>query len=222
MRTLAILLTLLVLRAEGAERTWTIARDVYTTKAELIAVRGDLVYLKVNGHVEEIPLVRLSAADQQYIGSLSLAPIAPGPMAEMPGPMAEPASFGEEMPLPGQPDPAPVETDVNAPDIAPEFSAPEYGGMPLQQPKQPPRVYRLNPYGNAIPPQSGTRANYIAPQDNWGENAANSDRRYRRPPQQGADGQADRRRGDGDQAPGVLGFRARRQERERAAANRGR
>ena len=60
MRTLAILLTLVAIRADAAERTWTIARDVYTAEAELIAVRGELVYLKIDGRVEEIPLARLS------------------------------------------------------------------------------------------------------------------------------------------------------------------
>jgi hypothetical protein len=211
MRTLAILLTLLAIHAEAADRTWTIARDVYTAEAELIAVRGELVYLKIDGRVEEIPLARLSAADQEFIGSLSLAPITPGPAVES-------ANYSEEMPLPGEPDPAPVDLEMNTPDLAPA-----YGGAQFPQSTQPQRAYRMNPYGGAMPPQSGVRANYYAPQGNWGENAANADRRYRRPPQQGPNNQADRRRGEEtDEAPGVLGFRARRLERERAAASRAR
>ena len=96
------------LPAYGAERTWTIARDVYTAEAELIAVRGDLAYLKIDGKVEEIPIERLSALDQQYIASLSLAPISPGPAADLPGPAADSEIVHEEMPLPGEPD-APAE-----------------------------------------------------------------------------------------------------------------
>lgn len=219
MRTLAILLTLLAIHAEAAERTWTIARDVYTAEAELIAVRGDLVYLKIDGRVEEIPLERLSANDQIYIASLSLAPITPGPVAEMPGPAAEAASYSEEMPLPGEPDPSPTELELKAPDLAPA-----YGGTSHRPSVQPHRVYRMNPSGVTAPSQSGRKANYYPPQGTWGENAANADRRYRRPSQPGPNGQADRRRGDADndEGPGILGFRARRSERERAAANRGR
>ena len=48
----------------------------------MIAVRGNLAYLKIDGKVEEIPIERLSAIDQQYIASLSLAPILPGPAAD--------------------------------------------------------------------------------------------------------------------------------------------
>jgi hypothetical protein len=107
---------------------------------------------------------------------------------------------------------------VNAPDLAPG-----YGGASNQPSAQPQRVYRMNPYGGAMPPQSVAPANFYAPQGNWGENAANPDRRYRRPPPQGPNNQADRRRGDDDDdGPGVLGFRARRMERERAAAARAR
>ena len=213
MRTLAILLTLLAVRLDAAERTWTIARDVYTAEAELIAVRGELVYLKIDGRVEEVPLARLSAADQHYIGSLSLAPITPGPVAAMPGPAVEPANYSEEMPLPGEPDPGPTELELNAPDLAPA-----YGGVSEQPSTQPHRVYRANPYGGANPSQSGMPANFYGPQGNWGENAANSDRRYRRPPQQGPNNRSANPQRDDDDRPGLFGARARR-ERQRAAAS---
>lgn len=218
MRTLAILLTLIAVRLDAAERTWTIARDVYTAEAELIAVRGELVYLKIDGRVEEVPLARLSAADQQYIGSLSLAPITPGPVAEMPGPVVESANYSEEMPLPGEPDPGPVELEMNTPDLAPA-----YDGASGRESVQSRRVYRGDPYDGFIATQPGTPANYYAPPRTWGETEGSPNRRYTRPPQAGPNSQANRRRGDDDdEGPGVLGFRARRQERERGAAARGR
>lgn len=213
MRTLVVFLMLMAVRAEASERTWTIARDVYTAEADLIAVRGDLVYLKIDGQVEEIPLERLSAADQRYIASLSLAPITPGPVANVAEPTVETATYSEEMPLPGEPDPAPTEQEMNAPDLAPA-----YGGPSNQSSPQAEWTYRISPYGGAVPPQSGMPADYYAPRGAWGENATNADRRNRRPPQQNSANQADRRRGDEDDAPGIFGFRARRLERERAAA----
>ena len=53
MCTLVLLPLLLATAATGAERIWTIARDVYTADADLIAVRGDLAYLKIDGRVEK-------------------------------------------------------------------------------------------------------------------------------------------------------------------------
>ncbi len=104
MRTLSLFAILLAFPAFAAERTWTIARDVYTAEAELIVVRGDLAYLKIDGQVEEIPIERLSAFDQQYIASLSLAPIAPGPQADAQESTTHSLLVQEEMPLPGEPD----------------------------------------------------------------------------------------------------------------------
>ena len=80
MRTLFLWLLLAVVAGGsvyGAERTWTIARDVYTANGELITVRGDLAYLKIDGRVQEIPIERLSALDQQYIASLTLGRFCP-------------------------------------------------------------------------------------------------------------------------------------------------
>src|SRR3990172_829871 len=118
MRTLFVLL-LLTAPAFSAERTWTIARDVYTTNGELVTVRGNLAYLQIDGKVEEIPIDRLSAIDQQYIASLTLAPILPGPAAD--GPVENREIAPEEMPLPGEPD-APAEAlQLNGPNAAPTY-----------------------------------------------------------------------------------------------------
>lgn len=84
MRTFLIMMTLLLAApALGEERTWTIATGVFTAKAELVAVRGDLAYLKIGDKIEQYPLNRLSATDQRYIASLALAPVLPGPGDEI-------------------------------------------------------------------------------------------------------------------------------------------
>jgi hypothetical protein len=233
--------------ANAAERTWTIAREVYTAEAELIAIRGDLVYLKIDGKVEEVPIERLSGVDQQYLASLSLAPITPGPMADMPAPAAEMQITHEEMPLPGEPDqPAQgmQELELNAPELAPAYGGEPIRQQALQQQAIPQRAYRVDQYGRVIPPQPGVAANYTAPQGNWGDNvnrdnfnrgnanrnyvnrngANPNDPRYRRPPQQQGPNNrsANSERDNDDDRPGLFGARARRLERERAAANRGR
>ncbi len=230
MRTLVLIPLLLAiptlspLPADGAERTWTIARDVYTADAELVAVRGNLAYLKMGdavtgSRVEEIPMERLSALDQQYISSLSLAPILPGPAADLPGPMADAEIVQEEMPLPGEPDaPAASELGLNAPDLAPA-----YGGSPVPQWPQPGAAYRVDQYGRVIPPQPGVAANYLAPLVEPRAGANPNDRRYRRPPQQGPNNQsAKSQRDDDDDRPGLFSARDRRTDRQRAAAARSR
>jgi hypothetical protein len=229
MRAAILLVLLTAIQSEAAERSWTIARDVYQADGELIAVRGDVAYLKIDGNVEEIPIERLSALDQHYIASLSLAPILPGPANATSNSessvLRASTNSAEEMPLPGRPDspqadgPAPREPEL----------APAFGGAPIRQPgtTQPP--YRFDRYGRTIPPQfgpqqfgpqqSGTPANYLAPQGNWGDNIDPSNRREQ---QERNDRDSRTQRNDNDDDRGILGFRARRQERERAAANRGR
>lgn len=222
MRAALLFAFLLTIQADAAVRTWTIARDVYTADGELVALRGNLAYLKIDGRVEEINIERLSATDQNYIASLSLAPILPGPAAaDSTAPTVSTAAAQEEMPLPGPPDGQVVnEQDLNAPDLAPA-----YGGEPIRaQSAQQPR-YRFDRYGRIIPPQPGTAANYVAPFGDPRATANPNDRRNRRPPQQGQNNQAQRSQrdnGDDDDGPGILGFRARRLERERASANRSR
>lgn len=210
MRTFLVLLFLAVLvgaPASGAERTWTIARDVYTANGELVTVRGNLAYLKIDGRVEEVPIERLSAIDQQYIASLELAPILPGPAAD--DAMENREMAHEEMPLPGEPDAPPAALELNGPNVGPTYS-----GEPQPMPRG---AYRVDPYGRAIPPQSGVAANYLAPIPDSG-NADPNDRRYRRPPQQGPNSQAAKSKRDAEEDQGVLSFRARRLERQRAAA----
>jgi hypothetical protein len=210
MRTFFLLMYLAVLAggpAYGAERTWTIARDVYTANGELVTVRGNVAYLKIDGRVEEIPIDRLSAIDQQYIASLSLAPILPGPAAD--DAMENREMAHEEMPLPGEPDASSAALRLNGPDLAPVYSE--------QSQPMPRGAYRVDPYGRAIPPQPGVAANYLAPIPDSG-NADPNDRRFRRPPQQGPNSQAAQSKRDADEDQGVLSFRARRLERQRAAA----
>lgn len=212
--------SLLAVTANAGERTWTIARDVYTAEGELVAVRSGVAYLKIDGKIEEIPIERLSTLDQNFIASLSLAPIVPGPAASD-GTMSvvRPASAQEEMPLPGSPDtPAHSDLELNAPDLAPA-----YGGEPLRSPATQSRT-RFDRYGRIIPPQPGTAANYVAP---WGEPRGQvrpDDRTGRRGLQQNESDRNARSRDDSDEdnRPGIFGFRARRLERERAAANRAR
>jgi hypothetical protein len=231
MRAVILLILLMAVQSHAAERTWTIARDVYQADGELIAVRGDLAYLKIDGNIEEIPIERLSALDQHYLSSLSLAPILPGPAnaASNTESSVLPASSNsaEEMPLPGPPDPP--RTDAPAPH-EPEL-APAFGGAPIRQPGTTQAPYRFDRYGRTIPPQigppqSGTPANYLAPQGNpqgnWGENFDPNDRRDRRAQQEQNERDSRAQRNVNDEDRGIFSFRARRQERERAAANRGR
>jgi hypothetical protein len=83
MRTIFIIL-LSAAPAIAQERTWTITTAVQTVEAELLTIRGDVVYLKVGDAVESVPLARLSVADHEYISSLSLAPVRSGPTIGIP------------------------------------------------------------------------------------------------------------------------------------------
>jgi hypothetical protein len=211
MRTFIFLLSLAILAgstAYGVERNWTIARDVYSAKGELITVRGDLAYLKIDGRVEEIPIERLSALDQQYIASLTLAPILPGPAPD--GPAENRQIVHEEMPLPGQPDAPSASLQLNGPN-----GGPTYSGEPQPLPGPRPRV---DSSGRMITPQPGVAANYLAPIPEPRAASAN-DRRYVWPPQAVPSNQAAKSpRDDEKKDAGILGFRARRLERQRAAA----
>ena len=73
MRTLFFcLLAATAVGAYGEERTWTIS---YTTQAELVEVRGDMIYLRAADGVQSIPISQLSNSDRQYVASLPLAPV---------------------------------------------------------------------------------------------------------------------------------------------------
>jgi hypothetical protein len=119
MRTILFIL-MLTAPAYGQVRTWTIATGVYTAEAELVAVRGDIAYLKTGDTVESVPLARLSAADLDYIRSLSLAPVRtelgpggadagalPAPQGattgSLPAPPSGPVITEEAIPLPPVP-----------------------------------------------------------------------------------------------------------------------
>lgn len=241
MRAFLIGFSLLVLTnsAFAAERTWTIARDVFTADGELIAVRGESVYIKIDGKVEEVAIDRLSAIDQQYLATLSLAPVSPGPelgpgeersLVVQPNSVisgaetVQKAIAQEEMPLPGPSDQGSEGTlQLNAPALMPAT-----GGAPMRAQAQQPWVpSRVDRNGRPIPPQPGVQAGFFTPDENpnarTNPNANPNDRRYRRPPQQGP-GQNNQQRAnrddddDDDDRPGL--FRFRRQERQRAAAGR--
>jgi hypothetical protein len=245
MRAFLIGCSLLVLTNSvfAAERTWTIARDVFTADGELIAVRGESVYIKIDGKVEEVAIDRLSAIDQQYLATLSLAPVSPGPelgpgeersLVVQPGSVipgvetVQKAVAQEEMPLPGPSDQGSESAlQLNAPALVPAT-----GGAPIRAQAQQPWVpNRVDRYGRPIPPQPGVQAGFFTPDENpnarTNPNANPNDRRYRRPPQQGQ-GQNNQQRAnrddddddDDDDRPGL--FRFRRQERQRAAAGRDR
>lgn len=247
MRAFLIGCSLLVLTNSvfAAERTWTIARDVFTADGELIAVRGESVYIKIDGKVEEVAIDRLSAIDQQYLATLSLAPVSPGPELEpgverslivQPGPdsygaeTVQKAVAQEEMPLPGPSDQSSGGAlQLNAPALVPAT-----GGAPIRAQAQQPWVpSRVDRNGRPIPPQPGMQAGFFTPDENpnarvnpnANPNANPNDRRYRRPPQQGNNNQQRANRNDDDDdddddRPGL--FRLRRQDRQRAAAARSR
>jgi hypothetical protein len=252
--------------ALAAERTWTIARDVFEAEGELVAVRGERVYLRIDGKVEEVAIDRLSALDQQYLATISLTPAAPGPnpvFAEgeerslliQPGPAlygneaprteaVQKAVANEEMPLPGPSDQGHYaesnDLQLNAPALVPAT-----GGQPIRaqtqtraQAQQPWIPNRVDRNGRALPPQPGVQAGYFTPDEGPqnGANANANDRRYRRPPQQAQQRQQPQQPNQNGQQPranrdddndddndrGFFGFRARRLQRERAAAGRDR
>jgi hypothetical protein len=203
MRTLCqIVLFLLMIRsASGEERTWTIATDVYRTEAELVAVRGEMAYLRIAGKVEGIALERLSAADHKYIASLALAPVSPGPVSDggesggiLPGPAGDGAE-AEMLPLPGG-SAARLDHDLFGPEVAPSYADPPPNG---RQPAQA-TVYRTDESG---------RTTILPPAGNP------DDRRFWRLPPQGPTSGASNSLRDEDEPRGL---RARRLERQRANA----
>jgi hypothetical protein len=121
MRT--ILLCLIVAAPVFAEeRTWTITQS---TPAELVEVRGNLAYLRIQGNVESVPIERLSPADQQYLSSLRLKPILPGPATEdsemLPVPVNPISEYGSQ----------PMRTaESTSGEVGPAFFAPN--GEPFQ------------------------------------------------------------------------------------------
>jgi hypothetical protein len=127
---------LMTTSAFAQQRTWTITTAVVTAEAELVGVRGDVVYLKIGDNVESVPLARLSPADREYLASVSLAPThSPAGVREVE--LAQPTGLGseipplstsetfvlaeEDIPLPGGPNSS---TAVSQPALAPNLNVP--------------------------------------------------------------------------------------------------
>jgi hypothetical protein len=220
----------------GEERTWTIATGVFTTKAELVAVRGDLAYLKIGDKIEEYPLARLSATDQHYIASLALAPVVPGPAEEAPTPplpntspnivppTLTPASpsatrAGDVSLLKSGPALAPPITEEAIP-LPPDVARSNQtsGGL---IPNNQGRTTRSSNYGSITPPsamsnQTSYRSTSAQSLNNYNSNA----RRYVPQQQLSQSQQSQLRRTTAQQNqnqsdPGILGIRARRNDRLR-------
>lgn len=214
--------------AVAETRTWTIAKNVVTTEAELVAVRGDRVYLKVGDEVEGVPLARLSAADQAYIASLALAPAAPETAnevvnAELSGPEIPDAhaaltdSADDIRPLPGE------ERSLIVPTIADTSNE----GLRVRQavgteslPSPPSQA--AEPWEQFMPTRSITRAPANSsftpnPQQRIGENR--NDRRFwRQPPPEPGNRATNGQRNDDEEPRGL--FRGRRYQRQRANSGR--
>jgi hypothetical protein len=206
MRTLTIML-LFAATVNGQERTWTIATDIYTAQAELLGIRGDIAYLRMGGRVEQIPIVRLSAADQQYIASLSLAPVPTGP--------ALTAAGGDTLPVPPAAPSRPTEVSVFKPTQTPAASTPDLAeALPLpgattgNMQGAAPRTYNNGTSSAASPSGGPTRSRSANTQS---QNANNSNARRYLPQQPATNAQ----RNQQDDSPGILGFRARRADRQR-------
>lgn len=224
MRPLIIVMALLAAApACGEERTWTISTGVFTAQAELVAVRGDLAYLKIGGKIEEYPLARLSAADQRYIASLSLAPVLPGPGDDTP----IVATTSGVLATPGATIAPASTTDVSVLKgpilIAPmtEEAIPLPGGTNTGSTTTPgqtaaPRTYN---YGSTTPPSAaaGTvQYRNVSPQSL--SNISPDARRYTMQPQQASQQQLKKSttaQQNQQDPPGILGIRARRNDRQR-------
>lgn len=74
-----LLILLLAAPVYGQTRTWTITTNV---GAELVAVRGGDVFLRIGDAVRPVPIAWLSEADQRYVASIPLAPVVPGPASD--------------------------------------------------------------------------------------------------------------------------------------------
>lgn len=84
--------------ATGELRTWKSAAGNYSTEAELVELKTDgLVRLKrKDGSVVDVPLAKLSAADQEFARAHSSGPAATAPSAAKPGPPKAPEEIEEE------------------------------------------------------------------------------------------------------------------------------
>ena len=215
-----LLLLLFAAPAHAEERTWTIATGTFAMAAELVEVRGDIVYLKTADRVEHIPLARLSAADMQYLAALPPSQIYPGP--------ADEPSVVENLPALAD------ELKANAPSpvVGPVLVNPATAAqLKAQQPTDNSNTRTSDPgrasgrYGQTeevlpLPPsvRSRSRAATTNPRTVGSTNvrrSATSNSNVRRtataPRQnQNQTRSADRNRSRSDDRPGLFGFRSRR------------
>ncbi|HEY4232507.1 MAG TPA: hypothetical protein VGM76_03710 [Lacipirellulaceae bacterium] len=187
----------------GEERRWTIS---YTTQAELVAVKGNTVFLKASEGVQTVPLDRLSESDRQFVASLAMAPIQDKEVTEviaaetLPNPEVESGFF----------EPA----GFTAPQNGPALAAPTQtqGGERSMLVTPPGRVVQQQDYESTLPapaivPQATSRANVQA--------LNNGNGRRLTPSQQNQINAANQKRARDDSRPGLFGARARRLANER-------
>jgi hypothetical protein len=201
MRTLLIIL-MLAGPAFGQVRTWTIATGVYTADAELVAVRGDMAYLKIGDTVESVPLARLSAADLEYIRSLSLAPV----RTEL-GPGGADANT---LPTP----PGPTMGSTAAPPSGPVITEEAIPLPPVPQTGQGTRnpTTRANTTGRSAAVRGNSTSAYRTTNTPARSATNTTARRVVTPSYQLQSAP----RGNSDPNPGILGIRERRAERQRS------
>lgn len=204
----ALLLVSSAVSSYAEERTWTVSTGSYAMAAELVEVRGDIAYLKTGERIEHIPLARLSAADIQYITSLSPKTILPGPADETAPSQELPATQFQvsELPLVG-----PIVNEV--PPAASTTTQKPVVVAPAPQPQQ---VQRRAASSHAaaeevLPvPSSNTQAKQRAATT---EPRTLSNTNQRRPANlqgQGQNRSVDQNRSRNDDRRGLFGFRTRR------------
>jgi hypothetical protein len=199
MRTLLITL-LLATPAFAQERTWTIATAVVTTEAELVGVRGDVVYLKIDDKIESVPLARLSVADHEYIASLSLAPVRSGPTVEgLPSDDLRLPSLPEELTPPVNPS-VPTATSEALP--LPPAAAAVGGAADASAGRVPAANAQTN--GNRTTAYRATAPTATQTRETTAARRAAPPNQLQSAP-----------RGNTNSNPGILGIRGRREDRQR-------
>jgi hypothetical protein len=189
--------------ANGEGRVWTIS---YTTQAELVAVQGDMVFLKASEGVQSVPLDRLSESDRKFVASLPLAPIEDKEVKEVIAAEMLPAPSGEV----GAVEPA----GFTAPQSGPALMAPSQtpGGERSILVTPPGGVVQLDNGGSILPtpaavPRAVNTANAQNPNNGIGRRLTQA--------QQNQAHAANQKRLRDESRPGLFGARARRLANER-------
>jgi hypothetical protein len=208
-----IIMLLIAWSAQADERVWTIATGVHTTRAELVAVRGDMAYLKTGDQMETVPIANLSPADQEYISSLPLAPIAG---------MTAQGATDDILPIPGNSAPLSLPSATSGTSTAPSMT-----GQPIEEALPPPTGAGSTPRGATTTSRSNINARSVprtsayrapVPQSLGANNRvpynANARRNAQAQPQARTRTAAYAQRPP-EPPPGLLNFRARRAERLR-------